>query len=157
VSPVSGLSLVAQGRFDERDWTLRRQDTYAQVNYGPVLAQVGYTFSQFETLPNVFDNQQETLATLGFRLTDRWSILGQTRYDIDAGNRIQDLYQLKYQDECFVLTASYIETFVENVNLGIKPDRTLMLRFELKHLGDFNYHTDPLSHVFGDTNTGPPK
>ena len=29
-----------------------------------------------------------------------------------------------------------------------------MLRFELKHLGDFNYRTDALNHVFGDTNTG---
>ena len=54
----------------------------------------------------------------------------------------------------FVLTASYIETFVENTALDIKPDRTLMLRFELKHLGDFNYRTDALNHVFGDTNTG---
>ena len=34
------------------------------------------------------------------------------RYDIDAKQRIQDQLQLKYTDECFVLTASYIETFV---------------------------------------------
>ena len=53
-----------------------------------------------------------------------------------------------------MLTASYIETFVENAALDIKPDRTLMLRFELKHLGEFNYRTDALNHVFGDTNTG---
>ncbi len=77
------------------------------------------------------------------------------RYDIDLRSRIQDLFQIKYQDECFVLTASYIETFVENQALDIRPDRTLMLRFELKHLGDFNYSTDQLNHVFGDTNTGP--
>ncbi len=50
------------------------------------------------------------------------------------------------------MTASYIETFVENPALDIRPDRTLMLRFELKHLGDFNYRTDALNHVFGDTN-----
>ena len=47
--------------------------------------------------------------------------------------RIQDQLQLKYADECFVLTASYTETFVENAALDLKPDRTLMLRFELKH------------------------
>ena len=29
-----------------------------------------------------------------------------------------------------------------------------MLRFELKHLGDFNYRTDALNHVFGDTSQG---
>jgi LPS-assembly protein len=56
-----------------------------------------------------------------------------------------------------VLTASYIETFVENPALQLRPDRTLMLRFELKHLGDYNYRTDQLNHVFGDTNMGPAK
>jgi LPS-assembly protein len=76
------------------------------------------------------------------------------RYDIDTQSRVQDLIQIKYQDECFVLTASYIETFVENAALDIRPDRTLMLRFELKHLGDFNYRTDQLNHFFGDQNTG---
>jgi LPS-assembly protein len=54
-----------------------------------------------------------------------------------------------------VLTASYTETFIENAALDLKPDRTVMLRFELKHLGEFNYKTDQLNHVFGDTNQGP--
>ena len=66
------------------------------------------------------------------------------RYDIDAKQRIQDQLQLKYADECFVLTASYTETFVENAALDLRPDRTLMLRFELKYIGEFNYKTDQL-------------
>jgi LPS-assembly protein len=155
VSPFSAVSLVAQGRFDENDWSLRRQDTYLQANYGPLLTQLGYTYTRFEPTLGVFDDQQEVLGTLGLRLTNNWSVLGQMRYDIDTKDRIQDLVQLRYQDECFVLTASYVETFVE-VN-DIRPDRTLMLRFELKHLGQFNYATDQLSHVFGDFNDGPAK
>ena len=77
------------------------------------------------------------------------------RYDIDTKQRIQDTLQLKYTNECFVLTASYIETFVENAALDLKPDRTVMLRFELKHIGEFNYKSDQLNHVFGDQSTGP--
>jgi len=154
LSPFSGVSLVAQARFDEHDFSLRRQDTALQANYGPLLAQVGYTFSQFDPKFGVFDDQQEVLTTLGLRLTDRWSVVGQVRYDIDARERIQDVIQLKYQDECFVLTASYIETFVANPALDIRPDRTLMLRFELKHLGEYSYRTDALNHFFGDTNQG---
>jgi LPS-assembly protein len=92
---------------------------------------------------------------LGLKITNNWSIGGSMRYDIDAKERIQDQLQLKYADECFVLTASYTETFIENPSLDLRPDRTLMLRFELKHLGEFNYKTDVLSHVFGDTNQGP--
>ena len=59
LSPFSGVSLVAQGRFDEKDWTLRRQDTYLQANYGPALAQIGYTFTRFDSTPGVFDTQEE--------------------------------------------------------------------------------------------------
>jgi LPS-assembly protein len=154
MSPFSGVNLIAQGRFDEKDLTLRRQDTHAQATYGPVLAQVGYTYTLFEPTIGTFDDQQELITTLGLRLTNNWSVLGQLRYDLDARGRIQDLFQLKYQDECFVLTASYIETFVENAALDIRPDRTLMLRFELKHLGEFSYRTDALNHFFGDTNEG---
>ena len=159
VSPFNGLGLTAQARFDERDWSLRRQDTSIVANYGPLFAQGVYTFSQFNPLtlddpPTAFDEQQEVLGTLGLRLTDRWSILGQMRYDIDDKTRIQDIYQLKYQDECFALTASYIETFVNNDALDIKEDRTLMLRFELKNLGQYSYRTDSLNHFFGDTNQG---
>ena len=157
LSPFSGVNLISQSRFSESDWTLRRQDSLLQASYGPLSGQVGYTFSHFEPLLGIVDSQQELLGSLGLRLTDRWSILGQLRYDIDARERIQDLIQLKYQDECFVLTASYIETFVENQALEIRPDRTLMLRFELKHLGEFNYRTDPLTQGFGDTHSAYPK
>jgi hypothetical protein len=47
-------------------------------------------------------------------------------------------------DNCFVLTQSYIETFVENAALDIKPDRTLMLRYERKNLCQYGYRTHPL-------------
>jgi LPS-assembly protein len=154
LSPFTGMSLVSQARFDEHDWSLVRQDSLVQANYGPFTSQLGYTFTKFDPVSGIVDTQQEAIGTLGMRLTDRWSVLGQVRYDIDSQNRIQDVLQLKYQDECFVLTASYIETFVENPLLQLRPDRTLMLRFELKHLGDYNYRTDQLNHVFGDQNTG---
>lgn len=154
LSPFTGVSLVGQARFDEEDFSLRRQDTALQATYGPFLAQAGYTFTQFNPKFGLIEDQEEALGTLGLRLTDRWSVVGQMRYDIDASERIQDVLQLKYQDECFVLTASYIETFVENAALDIRPDRTLMLRFELKNLGAYSYRTDALNHFFGDTNQG---
>lgn len=149
VSPFTGINLVSQSRFNEADWTLRRQDSLLNAGYGPFSGQFGYTFTRYEPVFGQFNDQQELLSSLQVKLTDRWSILGQLRYDLDAKARIQDVIQLKYQDECFVLTASYIETFVENTVLDIRPDRTLMLRFELKHLGEFNYRTDPFA-TFGD-------
>ena len=157
LSPISGLALIAQGRFDERDWTLRRQDTLLRGTYGPIATSIGYSYSLFDPTTGLIDKQQDILSSVGLRLTDNWSVAGMLRYDIDAKQRIQDQLQLKYADECFVLTASYTETFVENAALDLRPDRTLMLRFELKYLGQFSYKTDTLDHVFGDTNSGVPK
>jgi LPS-assembly protein len=155
LSPFAGLSLITQNRFDDRDWSLRRNDTILQGNYGPLSGSVAYTFTHFDPAIGLIDNQQDIMTSIGLKLTNHWSVSGSLRYDLDAKQRIQDILQLKYADECFVLTASYIETFVQNDALGLKPDRTLMLRFELKHIGEFNYKTDQLNHLFGDQNQGP--
>jgi LPS-assembly protein len=155
LSPFAGFNVVAQGRFDEKDWSLRRQDLLVNANYGPVIASVAYSLSRFDPSTGTQTTQQDVMPYLGLKITNNWSIGGSMRYDIDAKERIQDQLQLKYADECFVLTASYTETFIENPSLDLRPDRTLMLRFELKHLGEFNYKTDVLSHVFGDSNQGP--
>jgi LPS-assembly protein len=155
VSPFTGISLISQSRFDEKDWSLRRQDAAVTATYGPVLSSVNYTFTAFDPVTGLLDKQQEIMASLGLKLTNNWTVQGSLRYDLDANERIQDIFTLKYADECFVLTANYIETFVTNAALDLKPDRTVMLRFELKHIGEFNYKTDQLSHVFGDQSTGP--
>ena len=46
-----------------------------------------------------------------------------------------------------MLTASYSEYYYDSDT--IDDDRTLMLRFELKHLGGYAYKTDSLDFAFG--------
>ena len=145
ISPIKNFSLVAQGRFDDKDGSLRRQDTLASAGIGPLTLQALYTYQHADPLLNINTDQHDLMGTIGLKLTDNWSVLGSMRYDLDAKQRIQDLIQLRYADECFVLTASYQETFVANTALNIVPDKTVMLRFELKNLGDFNYKTDTTS------------
>ena len=68
------------------------------------------------------------------------------RYDIDADQLASDMFQVRYADECFVLTATYTDNYYHNQD--IVDGQTLMLRFELKHLGEFGYSTDVLErHV----------
>jgi LPS-assembly protein len=147
LSPLKNFSFVAQARFDDKDWSLRRQDTLISTGFGPVTLQALYTYQHSDPLLNINTDQHDILGTIGLKLTDNWSILGQMRYDLDAKLRIQDMVQLRYADECFVLTASYQETFVTNTALNIQPDKTVMLRFELKNLGDFKYKTDASSFL----------
>ena len=65
------------------------------------------------------------------------------RYDIDDDQLASDMFQVRYADECFVLTATYTDNYYSNPD--IVDGQTLMLRFELKHLGEFGYSTDALS------------
>jgi LPS-assembly protein len=150
LSPAPIFRAVAQARFDEEEFDLRRSDVFAQFNYGPILAQVTHAYTAADPALNFTEDQQDVLALLGLRVTEHWSILGQMRYDISAGDRIQDILQLRYADDCFVLTATYTETFVTNVERDLQPERALMLRFELKYLGDFRYRTDVLDHPYPD-------
>jgi LPS-assembly protein len=130
---------------------LHRQDSLLQASYGPITASVGYTFTNFDSLTGIIANEQEALGSVGLKLTNNWSLGGMLRYNLVDNSRVQDQFTLKYADECFVLSAVYTETFVANPLLGLKPDSTIMLRFELKYLGMFNYSTDVTSFVYGDT------
>lgn len=154
LTPWRGFNLISQARFDERDWTLVRQDSIAQATYGPVSGVLGYTFSHFDPYTGAVIDQRELNSTLTLRLTNTWSVSGMIRYDVDATKVIQDQLQLKYADECFVLSLNYIENYIQNPAINLVPDRTIMLRFELKHIGDFAYRTNVLNNVFGEPNRG---
>jgi LPS-assembly protein len=112
--------------------------------------QATYAFAAADPETGILDDQQDIIGSLGLRLTDRWSFLAQTRYDIDADQLLTDSFQLRYLDECFMLSATYSETFITDPTRDIQPDRVVMLRFELKHLGGYKYKTDVNDFVFGD-------
>ncbi|MDX2201170.1 MAG: LPS-assembly protein LptD [Hyphomicrobiaceae bacterium] len=155
LTPWRGFNLISQARFDERDWTLVRQDSIAQASYGPLAGVLGYTFSHFDPLTGDVIDQREINSTLTLRLTNTWSISGMVRYDIDAKDILQDQIQLKYSDECFVLSLNYIENHITNPAIDLVSDRTFMLRFELKNIGDFAYRTNLLNGAFGEPNNSP--
>lgn len=150
LAPSSNFRIVAQSRFDEEDLSLRRQNVYGNLTLGPLTLQSQYSYTRDDAAIGVFGSQQELLGGVGLKLTDRWSLQAMARYDIDERMLLQEQLQLKYSDECFVLTASYTETHINNPTLDIKPDRSVMLRFELKHLGQFNYKTDNIDHIFAE-------
>jgi LPS-assembly protein len=148
LAPVDEFRIISQSRFDESSADLRREDAAAVFNFGPLSTQVGYSYdaNAFVIDPNTNQvtatgkAQSEFLGSATLRLTDRWSVGGMTRFDIDTGQLLYDSLQVKYLDECFALTASYIESnYTEDT---IEPDRTFMVRLEFKHLGDFAAKTD---------------
>lgn len=148
LAPWSFMQLISQSRFNEDDFGLARQDAGGTITVGPVQATAVYAFLNTDPTNDIDGAQEDLFASLNIRLTDRWSIAGAMRYDIDQDQLASDMVQLRYADECFVLTATYTDNYYHNPD--IVDGQTLMVRFELKHLGEFGYSTDALSFNFSE-------
>ena len=149
LAPTDIFRVISQSRFDQDDFDLRREDVSAIARYGPFSAAATYSY-RFADPELDKTSQEDVTARLGLQLTDRWSLLGGLRYDLDEGRRISDSVQVRYLDDCFMLSVTYDEHFIVDKTREIEPDRTLMFRVEFKHLGGFNYKSDVLDHVMGD-------
>jgi LPS-assembly protein len=159
IAPLSNFRLISQSRFDEATFGLKRIDASMITSWGPLTVQSGYSYDAQALFtdpenPGVIatvTREEELLAAATLQLTNRWSIGGTARYNLEAGNFRYDSVDLKYADECFVLTASYIQSNYSD--LSITPDQTVMLRFEFKHLGDFSTATNTGFNLGGDQRT----
>jgi LPS-assembly protein len=149
LAPSTAFRLIGQARFDEQDLTLRRADIAGMANYGPFSLAAIYAYTTANPALDVLDqlDEQEITARLSIQLSAHWAATATLRYDIDANEARQTSAAISYSDDCFVLTATYIETLVEDPARALTPDQTVMFRFQLKHLGDFRYKTDILEHM----------
>lgn len=147
IAPTQAFRLISQTRFDEDDLSLRREDLTAEATIGPVRGSVTYAYSAVDSEFTDQGEQQDIYGLLMVQLTDNWSIGAAARYDIDAQQMLSDSVQLRYADECFALTATYSELFYESETLD--DDRSIMFRFEFKHLGEVAYKSDVLDFGFG--------
>lgn len=155
LAPTDTFRLISQSRFDEGDLELNRQELAARISYGPLAMSTSYTYSRIldETQPigvDQYDFYQDISASATLRLTDRWTLSGSTRFDLEAQRRLSESITLAYLDECFMLSATYRQTGYTDLANDIRPDQVVMLRFELKHLGGFNYETNTVDFMGGE-------
>lgn len=155
LAPLDAFKLISQTRLDEDNLDLRRQDLKATIIAGPLSVDAGYSY-RFGDPEFQVASQQDIIGSIGLRLTDRWSVLGGMRYDIDDDRVLTDTFQVRYLDDCFMLSVSYDEHFITNAAKEIEPDRTVMLRLEFKHLGGFQYKADAVDYVLGDQQSPQP-
>ncbi len=156
LAPAETFRLLAQSRFNEQNLDLQRQDVGASFSYGPFAASAMYTFAAANSAVGMESSQQEVSGALGIRLNDQWTLSGGVRYDLDTSTPIADMVQLRYADECFVLTATFTDSYINDPARDLIADRSIMLRFEWKYLGQLQYRTTVLDSVIpGSAGTAP--
>ncbi len=142
------LQFVSQVRLDERDLSVQRQDFQLTGSYGPFLAAANYVNAQAQPALGFPDDREEIAAAGAIKLADHWTLFGDIRYDLDNDQMVRNSVGLKYADECFMLSVSYVET---NITDGeIRPDQTVLVRYNLTNLGGNADKTDTIG-TFRDT------
>ncbi len=132
IEPNSNLTFIAQSRFGEKDFDIQRQDLFARFVAGPLTTRINYAYLRGNE--NGFnEDEEEILAASSLRLTDYWSVFGGIRYDLVEDFTLSDYIGLKYSDECFTLSVSYNESYIDDRD--VDPDKSVKVFFTLKHLG----------------------
>jgi LPS-assembly protein len=159
LQPFIGTQLISQSRFlnpqsrpAQGDSTLQREDAGAQLTVGPLTASVLYSFLGSDPTAGIITSQEQVASSMGLKITDRWSAAAGATYDLTTDQLASDMFQVKYTDECFALTASYTNNLYHNPT--IIDGQTLMIRFELKYLGQYGYSTNVLEHAFSSQQAG---
>jgi len=136
VQPLQYFSFIGQARFDKDDFSLRRTDLGASVNYGAAKGKIVYADLDAQPSLGITSDREEIQASGTLRLVENWYLVGRTRYDIAGSQRISDALGIKYADDCFALTVSYEENFIRDRD--IEPNTSVLVRFEFKHLGAYD-------------------
>jgi LPS-assembly protein len=137
---TNNLSFSGQTRFDHTTWDVRRTDLNSTAKYGPV--ELGVNYADVKDAPGLGQNapQEEILTRGTLTLTENWALLGNIRYDLETDRRVADGIGLRYQDDCFTLGVTYVETNIKD--LDIQPDKTFLVNFTLKDLGSYQFKSD---------------
>ena len=136
------LQFISQVRLDQDDLSVKRQDFQLTGSYGPFLASVNYVNAQAQPALNFDEDREEFAAAAAIKLAENWTLFGDVRFDLDADQVVRNAIGLKYSDECFMLSVSYIETNIEDGE--IQPDQTVLVRYNLLTLGGSDSRTDSI-------------
>ncbi len=151
----SVFRLVAQARFDENSFDVRRLDIGGSADYGPFSGSLNYVHAQPQPGLGVFDDREEVLAAASLQLTDLWSVYGDVRYNFEIDKAIERSIGVQYGQsgscDCFMMTAKYTRSEISDRD--IEPESTILVGFNFKNLGGADFKTD-MTDGFAATDGG---
>ncbi|MDX2144683.1 MAG: LPS assembly protein LptD, partial [Rhodospirillaceae bacterium] len=142
LSPNPYINLLYRVRLDKDSLSARRNEL--ALGLGPEIARLGvsYTFIKQGDPGNPTAGEREELfASASTRLSRFWSLNASHREDLSpGGGRIRTAVGFTYEDECFVFGLDVADDNTEDRDF--KRGVSVMLRFNLKTIGDIRFNTD---------------
>ncbi|MBB3810827.1 LPS-assembly protein LptD [Pseudochelatococcus contaminans] len=163
VAPREGMSFLGHARFDESNFALQRFDAQANASFGRLNA--GLVFARYAAQPDLgYPYRRTGLGpNASLKLTDNFSLKGSVLFDLDRGVEERYKYQaglintytksntwtaanmslgMTYQDECVVLDVVYTSSLKDRSSGTKRSDSTIMVRLELRTLGEVSFSQD---------------
>jgi LPS-assembly protein len=141
------LQFVSQVRLDQDNFELKRHDLTLTGSYGPFMAAANYANADAQPALGFNEAREEFAGAAAVKVADNWTVFGDLRYDLENDEIIRNGIGIKYTDECFMLSVSYIETNIEDGD--IQPDQTVLVKYNLLTVGDTGSRTDSIG-AFSD-------
>jgi LPS-assembly protein len=124
---------LSQFRFNEADLSLSRQSYSAQTKLGFFEGAVSYVAVAAQPQLGFLTPRDEVAGFAAVKLNDEWTVFGDMRYDIDIDHWVRNSAGIQYADECFILSVTYQQTYV---NYGdLVPSTSFLVRFGFKGFG----------------------
>ena len=110
-----------------------------KLNAGPAKFNVGvdYYYLDHSFLAGQFGAREQVSARANSKFTDRWSgYIRGIRQVRPVAQRLEESIGAVYSDECFKLSLEAAQKHYKDRD--IKPEKTIMLTFGFKNLGEFS-------------------
>lgn len=134
-APRSIYDILYRFRLDKDKLTPRRHEVTVSVGPPELRLSGDYLSLSEENTIASFASREELNVGLSSKLTQFWTVAGQTRQDLAGGDTLSYRFDATYEDECFILTGTYVRRLF--TDREIKPSNTFLLRFTFKNLGEF--------------------
>lgn len=154
IAPSTMFNFVAKARFDERNFALRRLDLMANFNYGPLEASLQYARYSAQPLIGYNVPREGLSANAKYKINDNFYTTGSVIFDLSrhyynntpAGGGFVGRAPvfsvaglgagIAYTDDGNTIMLNYTSIYQDNGYLTPTRNQTVMLRIELRSLGE---------------------
>lgn len=135
LSPHRYFDLLYRFRFDSDDLKAHRNEIALRAGPPALRLNLTYAFLDAESgVESEFGEREEIAGRLSSQLTDNWSVSVRARRDLEADNWLSYGVGVTYEDECFRISGSAVESFYRDEE--IEPQTKFLLTVSFKYLGD---------------------